>query len=150
MESYVIDAENTDTDIYEIYHTVNRLQCFLSSSHLVILSSRHPIIMMSFQHAHELTNTQHQDFQVCFADKYMTRLLKLKLGRSTVRFKHRYISLQIIPLQISHRHTLRFTISLGVDPMQCRSRISILLKPPHTSPLLATWFVTTQCTVPIF
>ena len=43
-------------DVNKIYHTVNRLRSFLSSCHPVYWSLSH------------LTNVQHHDLQVCFAD----------------------------------------------------------------------------------
>ena len=54
--------------VNKIYHTVNRLRSFLSFNHSVILSSCHDVISL-FQHCNLRTNGQHQEFQVCFADK---------------------------------------------------------------------------------
>ena len=58
-----------------IYHTVNRLWSFLSFSHSVIPSSRHPILLSSCHQSvfniatNRRTNKQHHELQVCFADK---------------------------------------------------------------------------------
>ena len=57
-----------------------------SSGHLVIKSSSHPVIQSSHHSiifnitTNERTNEQHQDFQVCFADKYYYSILAVNMS----------------------------------------------------------------------
>ena len=63
--------------ILKIYHTVNRLRSFVTSSYSVILSFSHSVISPFFNIVTDWQRTveQHQELQVCFADNNEDELM---------------------------------------------------------------------------
>ena len=91
----------------KIYHPVNRLRSFLLLGHSVTRSFSHSVTRSFshyFQHAHGLTNTQHKDLQVCFADKNNAMLFDIKTRHTPLAVQRKLLKKETPTVKVSQRH----------------------------------------------